>query len=52
MLTLDLLDGLLDHDAWTAPRVLEFGKILTDEQRSSSRRLVTWPCAQPGVASR
>jgi uncharacterized damage-inducible protein DinB len=32
MLTLDLLDRLLEHDAWTTRRVLEFAKTLTDEQ--------------------
>jgi uncharacterized damage-inducible protein DinB len=32
MLTLDLLDRLLEHDAWTTRRVLELAKTLTDEQ--------------------
>ncbi len=32
MLTLDLLDRLLEHDAWTTQRALEFTKTLTDEQ--------------------
>ena len=32
MLTLDLLDRLLEHDAWTTRRVLEFAQTLTDEQ--------------------
>ncbi len=32
MLTLDLLDRLLEHDAWTTQRALEFAKTLTDEQ--------------------
>ncbi len=32
MLTLDLLDRLLEHDAWTTQRVLEFAQTLTDEQ--------------------
>ena len=32
MLTLDLLDRLLEHDAWTTRRVLEFAGSLTDEQ--------------------
>ena len=32
MPTLDLLDRLLEHDAWTTRRVLEFAQTLTDEQ--------------------
>jgi uncharacterized damage-inducible protein DinB len=32
LLTLDLLDRLLEHDAWTTRRVLEFAQTLTDEQ--------------------
>ena len=32
MLTLDLLDRLLEHDAWTTQRLLEFAQTLTDEQ--------------------
>ncbi len=32
MLTLDLLDRLLEHDAWTTRRVLQFAQTLTDEQ--------------------
>ncbi len=32
MLTFDLLDRLLEHDAWTTRRVLEFAQALTDEQ--------------------
>ena len=32
MLTLDLLDRLLEHDVWTTRRVLEFAGSLTDEQ--------------------
>ena len=32
MPTLDLLDRLLEHDAWTTRRVLESAKTLTDEQ--------------------
>ncbi|MBI5029882.1 MAG: DinB family protein [Chloroflexi bacterium] len=32
MQTLDLLDRLLEHDAWTTRRVLEFTNLLSDEQ--------------------
>ena len=32
MLTLDLLDRLLEHDAWATRHVLEFAQTLTDEQ--------------------
>ena len=32
MLSLDLLDRLLEHDAWTTRRVLEFAQTLSDEQ--------------------
>jgi uncharacterized damage-inducible protein DinB len=32
MLTLDLLDRLLEHDAWTTRRVLEFAGTLSEEQ--------------------
>ena len=32
MPTLDLLDRLLEHDAWTTRRVLDFAQTLTDEQ--------------------
>ncbi len=32
MLTLDLLDRLLEHDAWTTQRLLEFAQTLPDEQ--------------------
>jgi uncharacterized damage-inducible protein DinB len=32
MPTLDLLDRLLEHDAWTTQRVLEFAGILSDGQ--------------------
>jgi uncharacterized damage-inducible protein DinB len=32
MITLDLLDRLLEHDAWTTRRVFEFAMTLTDEQ--------------------
>ena len=32
MVTLDLLDRLLAHDAWTTRRVLEFAQTLSDEQ--------------------
>jgi uncharacterized damage-inducible protein DinB len=32
MATLDLLDRLLEHDAWTTRRVLEAAQALTDEQ--------------------
>jgi uncharacterized damage-inducible protein DinB len=31
-MNLDLLDRLLEHDAWTTRRVLEFAQSLTDEQ--------------------
>lgn len=32
MLTLDLLDRLLEHDAWTTRRTLDFAQALTDAQ--------------------
>ncbi len=32
MQTYDLLDRLLEHDAWTTRRVLEYARTLTDEQ--------------------
>ena len=32
MIILDLLDRLLEHDAWTTRRVLEFAQSLTDKQ--------------------
>lgn len=32
MLTPDLLDRLLEHDAWTTRRVLEYAQSLTDKQ--------------------
>jgi hypothetical protein len=32
MPTLDLLDRLLEHDAWTTQRVLEFARTLSDGQ--------------------
>jgi uncharacterized damage-inducible protein DinB len=32
MLALDLLDRLLEHDAWTTRRVLDLAQTLTDEQ--------------------